>query len=312
MRFAVITHFPRRTEWSARSRVQTTAAPPEGNIHCPICTSGGVRIFQRHGYWIRECSCGHRFADLEPAEDHVEAVYSDEYFLSGGDGYPDYTAEAHLITKHGRFYGKLLRRYTQPGDVLDVGSACGFILSGLRDYGWQGIGIEPNPTMVDYARQHGLEVYVATLEDFETDRRFDLINMTQVIAHFRDVRSALEVAGRLTKPNGYWLIETWDKDSWMARAQKEHWHEYSPPSVLQYFSKAGLKDLVEQFGPRLVSTGRPPKEISAFHVQSLARHKASSGAPYKLVGAMASLVPPTWALPYPSFDLFWSLFRMAR
>src|SRR3990172_3299595 len=112
---------------------------------CPICGGESRRLFQKHGYWIRECeACGHQFTEIEQREGHVDRIYGDHYFSGNPAGYPDYLAERELLVAHGRSYARLLRRYMKPGTVLDVGAAAGFILEGFEEWDWVCRGIEPN------------------------------------------------------------------------------------------------------------------------------------------------------------------------
>ena len=275
-------------------------------MRCPVCLSdSNHRVFRKYGYTILECDCGHRFADLKCAAEHVDRVYADEYFNAGGAGYPDYLGEAGIIRSQGRLYGQLLGRFTRPGRVLDVGAAAGFILEGLMDSGWQGVGLEPNTTMVAAAQRRGVDVRAGTLESLHEEQRFDVVTFIQVIAHFYDLDRALSAAAEATSDQGYWLIESWNKDSWMARLQGSHWHEYSPPSVLNYFSLETLVKIMARFGFTPIAHGRPPKKISGAHVRSLIQH--STGP--RVLKSLATIVRPTWTLPYPSLDLFWVLLK---
>ncbi len=93
-------------------------------MKCPICAGEARRLFEKHSYWVRECvTCIHRFCEMTPGDDHLTKVYGDAYFTEGGAGYSDYLAEADLLIAHGRRYGQMLKRHTQPGRVLDVGAA---------------------------------------------------------------------------------------------------------------------------------------------------------------------------------------------
>ncbi len=101
---------------------------------CPVCEGQSQQLFQKHTYWIYECQeCRHRLTPIEATPEHAAQVYDDSYFNSGGAGYPNYMGEADMLIAHGRRYGKLLQRYMQPGTVLDVGAAAGFILKGLTE-----------------------------------------------------------------------------------------------------------------------------------------------------------------------------------
>lgn len=278
---------------------------------CPICSGATHQLFRKHGYWIRECRvCRHQCADIVPSEDHVERIYDDHYFFGGADGYPDYLSEEEILTAHGRLYSALLKRYMTPGTVLDVGAAAGFTLRGFLESGWNGRGIEPNSRMAECARtQLGLDVEVGTLEEFQGGGRYDLVSMIQVIAHFYNLRKALKVAAEITRPGGSWLIETWDRESLVARILGKHWHEYSPPSVLHWFSPGGLKQLAGQFGFSEVARGRPSKWLSGAHAKSLLSYKLQSSSLGRLAAGLLDVIPNHLTIPYPAYDLFWMLFQ---
>lgn len=282
-------------------------------MNCPICDRKTHRLFKKYAYWIRTCeSCHHQFCELNPSDTHVEQVYSDDYFQGGGAGYSDYLSEAQVLKSHSRRYSKILARYTQPGYMLDVGAAAGFILQGFVESGWKGRGIEPNPHMAQYAQtQLGLPVEAGTLELLQTSDRFDLVTMIQVVPHFFDLKQAFQSAADVTKPNGFWLIETWNRESCMARAFGKNWHEYSPPSVLHWFSPTGLQILAEQFGFREIAKGRPSKWIKASHAKSLLAYKLRGSNFGRQTMKLVNLIPDRLAIPYPSEDLFWMLFQKA-
>lgn len=279
------------------------------NVNCPSCDPSD-RIFQKDGYWIRECvSCHHRYAEITPSTDHPHQVYHDDYFKGGAAGYPDYLSEAKILLVHGRRYGTLLKKFATPGKILDIGAAAGFILKGFKESGWDGIGLEPNLSMASYGRTNlGLQIESGSLEHFSFNQQFEIVSMIQVIAHFFDIRQALQKAADATKPGGFWLIETWNRESWIARSLGRNWHEYSPPSVLHWFSPEGLKLLVAQFGFSEVARGRPAKRISGAHAKSLLDYKLQNSPLSWLRGGL-KIIPDHLVIPYPTFDLFWILFQ---
>jgi SAM-dependent methyltransferase len=244
---------------------------------------------------------------LEP----VESIYGDQYFFGGGVGYPNYLAEQDLLLEHGRRYARLMQAWMPAGSVLDVGAAAGFVVKGMAQHGWQPFGLEPNAHMATYGREHlDVPLTVGTLESFAADRTFDLITMFQVIAHFRDLRRALHVAASLTRPGGYWLIETWNYRSLLARILGRQWHEWSPPSVLHWFSPQSLVALARQHRMQFVTLGRPSKRLSGDHARSLLKAKLSNSRIARWIGSLLdATIPGEWAIPYPAADLFWILLR---
>ena len=278
---------------------------------CPICGGPTRRLFTHRSYWIRACEiCSHRTAEVVPTADHVATTYNDAYFEGGAAGYQDYLSEASILIANGRRYGRLVADYMKVDRVLDVGAAAGFVLKGYIESGWRGEGIEPNQKMAEYARtQVRVAVTTGDLENFRADAAFDLVSMIQVVAHFVNPRSALRVADSVTRPGGFWLIETWNRDSVTARLFGRHWHEYSPPSVLHWFSPKGLGQLAAEFGFREVARGKPTKRISGRHAKSILRYRLESSHLGQPFTSVCRLLPDSLNLPYPAEDLFWMIFQ---
>ena len=80
-----------------------------------------------------------------------------------------------------------------------------------------------------------------------------------------------------TAPGGVWVIETWDRESVVARLLGRRWHEINPPSVLHWFSRRSLDALLASLGFERVARGRPRKTIGADHVRALlGAHRSSA------------------------------------
>jgi SAM-dependent methyltransferase len=284
----------------------TTAGLP-----CPICRSAGIVRFAADGVPIADCSaCRHRYADFTPNRDHVDQVYSDEYFHGGGAGYADYLAEARLLRARGRWYARKIRPYVDTGRMIDVGAAAGLFLKGFLDSGWNGEGVEPNAGMARTARERfRLPVTHSKWEDYSVDGDADLVSIVQVLPHFVDPAAALAKAARTVSVGGGVLIETWNAESVTAKLLGRRWHEYSPPSVLHWFSPGRLASFAKTIGLEEVARGRPSKWIEAGHAKSLLKYKLNGSLPGRFVNAAASWIPDRLALPYPAEDLFWMYLR---
>ena len=288
-------------------------AQTASDFPCPVCQSRTTRRFEKDGYWIRHCAqCKYQYLESQPEPDHVAKVYGDDYFFGGGAGYPDYVSSGELVRDHGKRYAKILSRYMKPGRMLDVGAAAGFFLSGMVGSGWEGDGLEPNETMAQYGRTElGVNVVQGTLEKLPVElsgNHYDLVSMVQVVPHFYDIHAAFRIASSITNVGGFWLVETWNAESLSARLFGRQWHEYSPPSVVRWFSPASLKILCKSYGFREVVAGRPSKWISGGHAKSLLSHKLTR-FPLSFGKHFLRLVPDRIKIPYPAEDLFWTLLK---
>lgn len=274
-------------------------------MDCPLCQSGSTFAFSAKGFPLNDCTrCGHRFAAIAAGEAHVRDVYDDAFFNGGGAGYPDYLREAALLEQRGVTYAKRIRSVTaKTGKLLDVGAAAGFLLRGFQSEGWQGVGLEPNAEMARYGREQlGLDNRQGTLETLETDETFDLVSMIQVVAHFYDPRTAFAKARALLNDGGLLLVETWNRDAVSARLLGRHWHEYSPPSTLHFFSEQGLSDTLTTLGFEKVAGRRTMKKISGAHVKSLLKYRLGDLS-------LLNAIPDHLNIPYLSDDLFWALYK---
>ncbi len=289
--------------------VESTSKPTA--VACKVCGADTQRHFRTGKYWIRQCGeCTHQFLELCVTESHSDNVYSDDYFFGGGAGYRNYLAKRDTLIMTGRQYGGILRRFVPHGTVLDVGAAAGFVLEGLAQAGWDGEGLEPNQSMVDYANEMFPSLcHQGTLESFRSGECYDAITMIQVVPHFYNLMGAFTAAERITKPGGVWLIELWNTRSITAQVLGKNWHEYNPPSVLHWFSQLSIRRLASQFGMELIGRGRPNKRICGAHLKSAVEHNFSSGVVGAVANRITRLVPDEWVVPYPGDDVFWVAFR---
>ncbi len=268
-------------------------------------------LFEKNGYKIYEChKSGLRICKIVDSENHVSEVYSDEYFFEGKAGYPNYLNGKDHLYKYGKDYAQIISKYISPGKLLDAGSAAGFILKGFEDSGWQGEGIEPNNRMAEYGRnQLNLRITTGTFEKFESSQRFDLITMIQVIGHFYNIDEVLQNLKRLLNEKGYVLVESWNMKSIYARLMGKNWHEYSPPSVVRWFSDESLCNLFNLYGFELIAKGHPPKKINIKHALSLIEEKSFNFLFKKLIFAFLSKLFGKYNINYPPMDLKWYLFQ---
>lgn len=281
------------------------------SVNCPICHGKSYAKFDVQGYWINQCEiCGHQFVDISEVNSHVEQVYGDAYFMEGGAGYPDYIAEKEILLEHGRRYAGILDKYMDPGMLLDIGCAAGFISKGFEECGWATVGVEPNESMADFGRDVlGLHIESVKFEDFNQTLKFDLVCMIQVVSHFVDVSDAFERASRLTKPGGFLLVETWDRESLLAKILGSSWHEYNPPSVLHWFSISHLREILSMYDFKEVAYGRPRKKISLAHAISIVNYKVQESSLAPLSSLLRWMQNLNIHIPYPGNDVFWAIFR---
>ncbi|MEO6813889.1 MAG: class I SAM-dependent methyltransferase [Ginsengibacter sp.] len=247
---------------------------------------------------------------IENILNHVREVYGDSYFFDGKQGYPNYFKQKDILQLHGNNYGELLSKYKIKGKILDVGCAAGFILKGYEQCGWEVSGIEPNDTMAEYGRSKlNLPIITSALECFQSNQKYDVISLIQVIGHFYDCDKALlKISGLLNK-EGIVLVEFWDRNSRIAKTMGKYWHEYSPPSVVSWFSDSTLTQLFNYYGFELIGKGRPLKKIRIAHALSLFEESTPGFIYKKKILNAANRAFGKLTIAYPFHDLKWHIFK---
>ena len=291
--------------------VSTLTTEAAQSPRCPLCAGSSICVKQIRSLNIHRCSsCGHFFHPVDRPLEHVKSVYSDKYFSDSSEGYQDYLQEEPNQRRSAKFYcGLIARRSSSPGALLDIGAASGFFLDEFQKLGWQGQGVEPNQRMRDVALDRFKLPMVEALEQVPDASRFQLITMIQVISHLLDPLASLQQVHQALDRDGLLLVETWDRDSWIAKLSGNSWHEWNPPSVLHWFSRSSLRSVLESVGFEEVCCGIPRKRIQIGRAVAMLRHSWKDSLAMRCVTTPLRIVPAGLSLPYLLGDAFWLLLR---
>lgn len=103
---------------------------------------------------------------------------------------------------------EFVERFGRGRDVLEVGCGTGLILRKLAGFANSAQGVDLSPGMLEKARERGLNVREgsATALPFE-DASFDVTCSFKVLAHVREIETALAEMARVTRPGGYVIAE---------------------------------------------------------------------------------------------------------
>jgi 2-polyprenyl-3-methyl-5-hydroxy-6-metoxy-1,4-benzoquinol methylase len=94
--------------------------------------------------------------------------------------------------------------------VLDVGCLGGQITEVIRSRNNEVFGIEANPRAAGTARERGIDVTIANVEDgipFQT-ASFDAVNACEVVEHLYDTKSFFDEVARVLRPGGVFVFTT--------------------------------------------------------------------------------------------------------
>ncbi len=226
---------------------------------CPICQyDEGELIYEQSfsklsseslldGYDVVVCGgCGFGFADHIPHQRDFDLYYSImskyEYQDSGGKESPFDLARFEVTAD-------LIVTYLAHTEVkiLDVGCATGGLLNQLRRKGFPNvIGLDPSLACAEAAwRQYGIRVLTKTISQLnEIDERFDLVILSGVLEHIRDLETHLSSIYNILEENGKVLVVVPDAsrfdcfpDAPYQQFSMEHINFFSPVSLCNLMSR---------------------------------------------------------------------------
>jgi 2-polyprenyl-3-methyl-5-hydroxy-6-metoxy-1,4-benzoquinol methylase len=188
--------------------------------------------------------------------DRLDEIYPDNYY-SFRPGKAGLVQRAKLALDQ-RMFGAILRQIPGPSlAVLDVGGGTGWLLGSVmasdpREMVAQIVDIDPLAKGV--AEKAGYRYFLGPIEKFETEKKYDLILMLNLIEHVRRPDEVLAKARSMLSRNGSLLIKTPNFMAWDARLFRHRsWGGYHAPRHFVLFNRDSFTRLACAQGLRVAS-----------------------------------------------------------
>jgi len=186
-----------------------------------------------------------------------------------------------------------IHEHLKPDDVvLDVGCGEGFIARRIIEQVKEVVGIDISEEGIRRAKRvnnhHRIKYLVQSFEDFNSDRKFDVILMYELLEHIYDAESANRKATDLLKENGLLAISTPNRDRLSNRLWRfvykvlknecpvfmtgEHICEYNSKEIYNMLRKNGFK-ILKSKGAELFSTSLIPFKFPFARNQRLEKNR---------------------------------------
>jgi 2-polyprenyl-3-methyl-5-hydroxy-6-metoxy-1,4-benzoquinol methylase len=200
----------------------------------------------------RRClECGALFIDPVPS-DRLAEIYPRNYYSFVPPGRRSLVQRVKDRLDR-RLFKQVLRRV--PGarlSVLDVGGGAGSQLDAVRACDarvafTQVVDFDSGAAAL--ATKNGHAYFCGRIEDFETDRTFDLILLLNLIEHVRDPLAVLQKLRAHLSPHGEILVKTPNYDSLDARLfRHRNWGGYHAPRHWVLFTRESFERLAHRAG----------------------------------------------------------------
>lgn len=219
---------------------------PERCIACEGTSTVPVLRVQDHDI-VRCTTCGRHALDPMPTTVEMDT-------FDAGSGYAPADLREAILAEHARTL-TALEAFTCSGRLLDAGCGTGLFLEAAAARGWNAVGVDPARAAMVAASARGLRVIHGHLDDPSLQEgSFDAVTALQVVEHLPDPRVFLARCARLLRPGGVLLVATPNPLSWLARATRENFSYWIPPTHVAWYPPPALRRLVSGAGLRPVRT----------------------------------------------------------
>jgi 2-polyprenyl-3-methyl-5-hydroxy-6-metoxy-1,4-benzoquinol methylase len=149
----------------------------------------------------------------------------------------------------------VLRYKLMPGQIIELGSAHGGFVAMLRQAGYDAMGLELSPSIVEYSRQtFNIPVLLGPIEDQPVEPgSLDAILLMDVLEHLQNPIQTMKHCLELLKPDGILIIQTPKYPEGIHYATLEERNslflkQLKPIDHLYLFSETAVKILFKQIG----------------------------------------------------------------
>ncbi|HXB07979.1 MAG TPA: class I SAM-dependent methyltransferase [Puia sp.] len=257
--------------------------------NCPVCHSAELgpalqatdHTVSHESFSIWQCrQCTLRFTQDVPDAASIGTYYKSEDYIS------------HSNTQKGlinRLY-HLVRRQTlsdkyrliastarmRQGKLLDIGAGTGAFAGYMKQKGWEVMGLEPDETAREVAREDHRVQLLDTDQLFSLPPdSFDAITLWHVMEHVHALHPYVEQLKRLVSRGGRIFIAVPNYTSHDAGTYGEAWAAYDVPRHLYHFSPLAMETLLEQHGLQLQFSH--PMWYDAFYISMLSERYRKGG-----------------------------------
>jgi SAM-dependent methyltransferase len=229
---------------------------------CPVCLRSSVSPlhFQRfvlpenhplaNGYEVVCCEfCGFVYADSAVTQEDYDRFYAsfskyeDKEIGTGGGETP---SDAQRLTDTAKCIAAFLR--DRAARILDIGCANGGLLLRLKEMGFANVcGFDLPAGCVQNTKKLGIEAHFGSVTEHPPGiGKFDLIILSHVMEHLRDVHQAVRGLEQLLQTGGHIYIEVPDASEYASHVVAP-FQDFNTEHI-NHFSMRAMENLMGQFG----------------------------------------------------------------
>ena len=230
---------------------------------CPTCVASdaALELEKDHMRIVRCRACDLVYVNPTFDEAHYQSVYASQAYQ---DIVRDLGISSHeyRVARFGTERVGLMSQFLRAAAggaprFLDVGCSTGFVVEAAKAEGWEAIGIDLNPSAIEYGRRRGLDLRMAALESAGfAPGSFDAVALFDVVEHLLDPGRTVQAAVNLLAPGGILFVYVPNYDSASRLLMGANAHFIWPTHHLNYYTPATIRDFMlrHRLSPELIVT----------------------------------------------------------
>lgn len=259
---------------------------------CAVCgTEPNRERFELKGFKIVQCTnCEFVYVNPRVCNEDLPKMYSTNYFHNTDFGYEEYEETASLRIRNFKKWYSELEPFVKnnPGKALDIGCASGHFLEILREKKWDVEGIELDTDMVKVLQDKNIPVYGQPFETFNSNKKYDLITLFDVMEHLPDPHAAFKKLSEIIADDGVIGLITPNFNSFQRKIFGKKWFQFKPMEHIHYFTKETLERVGNEYGLKMIHHKAPGQYADTdFLLNRLQRY--NFGAIHKVLNAGVKL-----------------------
>lgn len=216
---------------------------------CILCEKGNADIetyIKHKSFNIFYCkNCGLYFQSTDGQFETLKNIYNNIYDSSPIRIQNKFYWNQRLKTH----YDDILAFHEQKGTLLDIGCSYGMLMEYFISKGWNVTGFDISKNAANYAKSRGLNCHNTTIENFKTEKKFDVIVMSNVLEHLENPLISLGIIKNWLSDNGIIYIRVPNVESVILLSKRQSFlGDLKPFEHFFYFSKNTLGTLIEKAG----------------------------------------------------------------
>lgn len=243
------------------------------NRSCPICfCSEKTHLYKQNfnnnvislmkSYDVVICkNCGFVYADNIPPQNDFNNYYEvmSKYEFSHKDG----VVSNNYIDHYTKIVNFIIPYINDKNvKILDIGCSTGGLLSIFKLNGYSNLlGLDPSPSCVKTTKElYNIEATVNNISNFNTNEKFDLVILSDVLEHLVDFSNSMQKIRSLLKDQGLLFIKVPDVERFDLYISAP-FQQFSIEHI-NYFSQYSIRNLLSKFSFKIIEMQQRENKVT--------------------------------------------------